>query len=354
MRDLRIIVFALTFLFSFIMKGQDVIVKNDGSTIISKVLEVTQEYVKYQKMSNLQGPIYTIKVEDIMSINYANGEVELYGGKKSSETSVKNQLSDEDIYINDATICNFNDRSVRCEFTKPIKKIKWIYRLLNIHNQSRIGNKDGKLNFLIYQSKYDDSKAYISVEIQNSSEEMMYVDLNNTSFRCIKSASTYYVNSSTTTSTSSESGGSLNVGAITSALGIGGILGTLANGVNVGGGNTSGTSTTVYADRIIIIPPHSTHSLSPKLFYNMYLEEPYKTDFKFGDIFKYNQPESLSESPWEIVVSYSMESDLNTMRRYQAGIFISEEMSVSDSWEKGIVNETGIAPLHYFYYVKEE
>jgi|GEM_PF-2276448 len=54
--------------------SQDVIVKKDGSTILSKVLEVGEEYVKYKKWSNTQGPDYTIKVIDIISINYENGD----------------------------------------------------------------------------------------------------------------------------------------------------------------------------------------------------------------------------------------------------------------------------------------
>ena len=40
--------------------SQDVIVKRDGSSIISKVLEVNTDNVKYKKYSNLNGPTYTI------------------------------------------------------------------------------------------------------------------------------------------------------------------------------------------------------------------------------------------------------------------------------------------------------
>ena len=54
--------------------SQDIIVKRDGSTILSKVLEVGEEYIKYKKWSNLEGPDYTIKVSEILSINYENGD----------------------------------------------------------------------------------------------------------------------------------------------------------------------------------------------------------------------------------------------------------------------------------------
>ena len=44
---------------SQIVLAQDVIVKRDGSSIISKVLEVNTDDVKYKKFSNLNGPTYT-------------------------------------------------------------------------------------------------------------------------------------------------------------------------------------------------------------------------------------------------------------------------------------------------------
>ena len=50
--------------------AQDVIVKKDGSTILSKVLEVNPADIKYKKFNNPNGPIYTIDKSEIMSINY--------------------------------------------------------------------------------------------------------------------------------------------------------------------------------------------------------------------------------------------------------------------------------------------
>ena len=38
--------------------AQDVIVKKDGSTILSKVLEVSSTDIKYKKFSNPDGPTY--------------------------------------------------------------------------------------------------------------------------------------------------------------------------------------------------------------------------------------------------------------------------------------------------------
>lgn len=56
--------------------AQDVIVKKDGSTILSKVVEIGSAEVKYKKFSNQNGPTYTIPKSEIQAINYENGEKE--------------------------------------------------------------------------------------------------------------------------------------------------------------------------------------------------------------------------------------------------------------------------------------
>lgn len=65
--------------------AQDIIVKNDGSTIISKVLEVGTNEIKYKKYSNQDGPLYSIAKADVLSINYENGEKELFGNSKTND-----------------------------------------------------------------------------------------------------------------------------------------------------------------------------------------------------------------------------------------------------------------------------
>lgn len=54
--------------------AQDVIVLKDGSSVLSKVLEVNASEVKYKKWANQDGPTYTSNKAEILSINYQNGE----------------------------------------------------------------------------------------------------------------------------------------------------------------------------------------------------------------------------------------------------------------------------------------
>lgn len=61
-----------------IAAAQDVIVKKDSSTILSKVVEISSTEIKYKKWSNQDGPTYLININEVMSINYANGEIDKF------------------------------------------------------------------------------------------------------------------------------------------------------------------------------------------------------------------------------------------------------------------------------------
>lgn len=58
--------------------AQDVIVMKDQSTVMSKVLEITTTEIKYKKWNNQDGPTYSINRAEVVSINYANGEVDKF------------------------------------------------------------------------------------------------------------------------------------------------------------------------------------------------------------------------------------------------------------------------------------
>jgi len=72
--------------------AQDVIVKKDQSTVMSKVLEITNTEIKYKKWSNQDGPTYSISRTDVVSINYENGEVEVFSGNPNSQQNIYSQL----------------------------------------------------------------------------------------------------------------------------------------------------------------------------------------------------------------------------------------------------------------------
>jgi hypothetical protein len=58
--------------------AQDVILKKDNSTVLSKVIEVTGTEIKYKKWSNQDGPTYSISRSEVTRINYQNGDVDTF------------------------------------------------------------------------------------------------------------------------------------------------------------------------------------------------------------------------------------------------------------------------------------
>jgi hypothetical protein len=65
-------------LVSALVFGQDLIVLKNGDDIPGKVLEVTQDEVKYKKQSNPDGPTYTIDKDFVFFVKYANGEKDMF------------------------------------------------------------------------------------------------------------------------------------------------------------------------------------------------------------------------------------------------------------------------------------
>ncbi len=81
-----------------VVMAQDVIVKKDGSTILSKVLEISETEIKYKKWSNQDGPMYSVNKNEVNSINYQNGEVEKYSDEISMPKSDRPVASELPVY----------------------------------------------------------------------------------------------------------------------------------------------------------------------------------------------------------------------------------------------------------------
>lgn len=68
--------------------AQDLIVKRDGTAIPAKVERVTDSEILYRKASNPNGPQYSIKVSDVLAINYENGEKDTFGSDLTETKSI--------------------------------------------------------------------------------------------------------------------------------------------------------------------------------------------------------------------------------------------------------------------------
>lgn len=111
----------------------------------------------------------------------------------------------------------------------------------------------------------------LTAVVYNRTSEIMVIDQTMSFFVNSDGSSTSYYDptirtTSTTNASSTTSGASVNLGAVASVLGIGGTLGQLASGINMGGSGTSGeavTTTTYVADQPrVSIGPHGNGAMS--------------------------------------------------------------------------------------------
>ena len=77
------------------VSAKDVIVKKNADVVEAKILEISSSEIKYKKLSNPNGPTFSIKISEVSSVIYENGEVESFTKKK--------QLEDKQVVENKST-----------------------------------------------------------------------------------------------------------------------------------------------------------------------------------------------------------------------------------------------------------
>lgn len=83
--------------------SQDKLYRYDGSQIDAKVLEVTQDEIKYKKFSYLEGPTIVVAKSDIVMIIYENGEKDIFAEENvepiSKEVPIENTKTEYEMYL---------------------------------------------------------------------------------------------------------------------------------------------------------------------------------------------------------------------------------------------------------------
>ena len=274
--EMKKLLVLLMLLCPMIASAQDVIVKKDGSTILSKVLEINTADIKYKKFSNISGPTYTIDKSDILSINYENGETETFTSTTANQNitpNTSNSYTSNEIKKNPASD---NDELIKYYRTNITQKGKcsnknapYLTAFLGVTSYSVLSNDDIEISFSgpegvnsILQKGHSWVRDEFDIYIKNKSDRTIYIDKGNC-FRVINNEPYCYYNATeqTTVGRSGEHGASVGLGSIAEAVGVGGVLGQLANGVSVGGSSSRSSSTTYVTQRVIAIPPHSSKKL---------------------------------------------------------------------------------------------
>ncbi len=259
---------------SMMLQAQDVIVKRDGSTILSKVLEVNQNDIKYKKSSNPKGPTYAIDKAEVMAINYEGGDRDTFDEVRPTQIAANDQVQTTSFGVNPnleednlKLVREYNAGSIKYIGNKGNKECYYYIGLLKVKEGSVLETPEIKMDFSLNDAKCPKpSTVLLLVTLKNKTNKTVYIDLANCFFMQGSSAQPYYIQSTTTTGTGGTTGASINLGSVTGSLGIGGALGTLSNGVNVGGSKSNMTTTTTFSQRIIAIPPKAVLPLEAKCF----------------------------------------------------------------------------------------
>ena len=91
----RILFLLLIGLTNNLIFAQDIIVKQNGDEIKSKILEITSESIKYKEFEFQDGPTRNINITDVFMVIYENGKREKFTTTESqtSEVDPKNEVS---------------------------------------------------------------------------------------------------------------------------------------------------------------------------------------------------------------------------------------------------------------------
>ena len=126
-------------------KAQDVIVKKDGSTIVSKVLEITETDIKYKKFTNQDGPTYSINKGEVNAINYENGDSDDFSKTAPTTTTAtqpQSAIFDPTIMRSDSELLGMVNKdlsSVQSAKAKRLRNIAWIGGGISIAAGTAIG-----------------------------------------------------------------------------------------------------------------------------------------------------------------------------------------------------------------------
>lgn len=257
----------------------DSIVKKNGEIIQCQNIEVTDKYVLYNNVGDealckiSTGEVFGVQIGDKPMASLSE-----FGTGGDADKPQKQDAADEEAggnlpkYVepvpsgnNAAYIQQYNNQSISRKGKKPNgKDSEWFLALWSITGNSILSDENVEISFERQTTKYDylldpfDYCCY-KIKVTNKTAQSIYVDLANSfKVRYNGEAVPYFTNSTYSTSSGKVSGASMNLGAITGAVGIGGALGTLASGINVGGGSAGQASITTAEQQILVIPAFSS------------------------------------------------------------------------------------------------
>lgn len=115
---------------SIVSFAQDIIITKDKERIQAKILEVSKDEIKYKKFTYQDGPVFSIDIDEIVTVAYENGEVEIYDEETIEEKNEMIQAKAEALRKQEAmygTLIKEDDLYYLCDRDKRTKMDKEAY-----------------------------------------------------------------------------------------------------------------------------------------------------------------------------------------------------------------------------------
>ena len=343
--------------------AQDVLITTQGDVMTVFIEDISSSTIYYKTENSDAAQLQRIDKSKVYMIKKADGtKIDLSSASTPTQKSttpntaqpLSNETSEEAKQRNKELIASIN--SLTPEYVGKLgKDASRVFCVLGITENSCMVNDEVELSMKIIKANptygistieawkiLDFANPMLVLTVKNRTANTIYIDLGNTFFVRGENAVAYYIPSATSTASTSSSGVSVNAGAVTGALGIGGAVGQLANGVNVGGGSSSTTVNITYSQRVIAVPPMSSKPLDGQLLFNttgyffdglnnrfydkgINYPEFYFKKQKGDPIFEYGHVHTYSESAspvhFSIVLTYSNTEDCAQTKSIASSLF---------------------------------
>lgn len=325
----------------------DVIVKKDGTTMNVHNVEETGKWILYTVEESADSELKRISIDEVFGIRIGDGEMQMVGKKDSVATQPQPKQEstpgkpmkvepmpspDNDAIINlynTATFANIRKEPNPKKFAKEGVTTIWGFTTNSVLKDEHL-----LISFDVQGEKKKDlwtAPQYI-IKVQNLGDEPVYVDMTN-SFKMIRGDARPFCDGKMFTTTSgSSTGASIGLGAVAGALGVGGAVATLANGITVGGSNSSNVQVTESTQPVVVIPPHGmiTMPLDKSVDGNKVIESGdmygvYNLDYSPSDIelYDFGKVEINDEGVrHRYLITYSTSPDFSTYTQLPINMYI--------------------------------
>lgn len=362
------------------VSAQDVLFKRNGDELSVKVVKISATEVEYKKWSNPDGPTYSIPKAEVFIIKYQNGDKDVFEAEaprpsvQSEATTAPGQpICATPTENNQALIDEYNNNQheyILKDQDKPKKKKArgGLIGTLGITTSSILSTEDieitlrqatqseslylcgrkseseiGDRTFSTpYESKFHMPK-YV-IEITNKTSQFIYID----KAHCFRQSSDgktrlYYNTEKVSTLGGSNKGMGVNMGAVADALGVGGVVGTLASGVNVGGGKSNTTMIEHQDSRLLTIPPKGKMLLSKDDYLEIKggddiitgVSEDLPNDFRINDLYRNEYREYTEENTplsMNYTITYSSTQNFEKCYFLNFGVYIKDVVGLSTGY----------------------